>query len=189
MSNARKSSSLGVIYEQEHFVQFYNKDDLLIKNLKSFVGAGLKNNNVSIIIATQQHIEDLNTALAEEGFDVEKLERTRHYICLDAGETLSKFIVNGRPNRALFKEVIGGLLREVAETGKEIRAFGEMVALLWAEGNQNAAISLERLWNEIADEYSFTLFCAYPMHYFDCANHSHREVGHLHTSVILPEPA
>jgi hypothetical protein len=41
-----------------------------------------------------------------------------------------------------------------------------MVALLWAEGQTEAAIELEKLWNELANTYSFSLHCAYPMQAF-----------------------
>ena len=37
-------------------------------------------------------------------------------------------------------------------------AFGEMVALLWAEGNHAAAIRLEELWNDLQKvAFIFTL--------------------------------
>ncbi len=63
-------------------------------------------------------------------------------------------------------------------------AFGEMVALLWAEGKRDAAVRLEQLWNELARRHSFHLLCAYPRDGFTpgeqdaffqqiCAEHSH----------------
>jgi hypothetical protein len=59
-----------------------------------------------------------------------------------------------------------------------------MVALLWAEGNSQAAIELEGLWNELAESYAFYLHCAYPSTLFVaagdaeplaaiCAKHTH----------------
>ena len=64
-----------------------------------------------------------------------------------------------------------------------MRIYGEMVAVLWDQGNVAAAIELERLWNELADSNPFSLFCAYPIRAFDldagaerfrkiCAQHS-----------------
>src|SRR5262249_31356990 len=41
--------------------------------------------------------------------------------------------------------------------------FGEMVALLWSEGNMAAALRLEQLWNELARDHAFALRCAYPI--------------------------
>ncbi|HXS67878.1 MAG TPA: PAS domain S-box protein, partial [Candidatus Polarisedimenticolia bacterium] len=55
---------------------------------------------------------------------------------------------------------------------RKLRAFGEMVALLWAEGKGEAALQLEQLWNQLSRQYSFSLFCAYPMQGFGLASHS-----------------
>jgi PAS domain S-box-containing protein len=38
-----------------------------------------------------------------------------------------------------------------------------LVALLWAEGKRHEAIRLEQLWNQLAQKYSFSLLCAYPI--------------------------
>ena len=43
-----------------------------------------------------------------------------------------------------------------------MRAFGEMVALLWAQGRNGATLRLEHLWNELIEEQALALFCAYP---------------------------
>ena len=59
-----------------------------------------------------------------------------------------------------------------------------MVALLWAEGRIDAALQLEEMWNRLAEIYSFSLCCAYPMSGFlgnphaapflkICAQHTH----------------
>ena len=45
---------------------------------------------------------------------------------------------------------------------KQFRAFGEMVALLWAKGQVGATIRLEHLWNKFCARHTFSLFCAYP---------------------------
>ena len=55
------------------------------------------------------------------------------------------------------------MVAQAAQNGRRVRAFGEMVALLWSEGNQAAAIRLEELWNELALSQTFCLFCAYSM--------------------------
>ena len=67
------------------------------------------------------------------------------------------------PNEDRFREVIGGLIAEMTRDGRRLRAFGEMVALLWARGDKIAAIRLEDFWNALAKKYDFALFCAYPI--------------------------
>ena len=65
--------------------------------------------------------------------------------------------------------MIGSVLTRVRSTidqDARIAVFGEMVALLWADGNKEGAIRLERLWNDLAHTNSFALHCAYPRNGF-----------------------
>ncbi len=63
-------------------------------------------------------------------------------------------------------------MTRAAEGGRRVRAFGEMVALLWTEGNQAAAIRLEELWNELAQTRTFCLYCAYCLDSFGDTAHT-----------------
>jgi signal transduction histidine kinase len=67
--------------------------------------------------------------------------------------------------------------------------FGEMVALLCADGNIDAALKLEQLWNDLARSHSFQLYCAYPMKVFDQESHSQAflKICAEHTHVIPTE--
>ena len=51
--------------------------------------------------------------------------------------------------------------------GCRLVAYGEMVALLWAQGKRDATLRLEELWNELAERHTFDLLCAYPIGAFD----------------------
>jgi signal transduction histidine kinase len=117
---------------------------------------------------------------------------------LDAAETLSKFMVEGSPEPALFARVIGDIIARAAEGGQCVRIFGEMVALLWADGNYDAAIRLEELWNYLQETYSFSLFCSYPMNGFGgealakplsdvCVGHSRVIPAESYTALINPD--
>ena len=88
---------------------------------------------------------------------------------LDAQETLDRFLVGGQPDEHLFRDVVGGVLAEVhrrSSTG-HVRAFGEMVGLLWVAGDRAAATRLEEYWNELLRGTACSLFCAYPIDIYD----------------------
>ena len=90
-----------------------------------------------------------------------------HYVALDAADTLSKITVDGQPDEARFTELIGPILKRATDRGNgRVRIFGEMVGLLSANGEHEAAIRLEEIWNNFAKAHSFSLFCAYPMRAF-----------------------
>ena len=75
-------------------------------------------------------------------------------------------MVSGSPDPRLFNQVVGSLVAQLAEGGRGVRAFGEMVAILWEQGNRAAAVRLEELWNELQKTQTFALFCAYPIEGF-----------------------
>jgi hypothetical protein len=99
------------------------------------------------------------------GVDVATAIERGRYIPLDATETLATFMEKAGPNRKRFLSTVEPLMRRAetaAEgTGTRLVMFGEMVALLCAEGRTQAAIELERLWNELAETHSFYMRCAY----------------------------
>ena len=177
-----------LVGHRAHAVQFYQDDAFLAELLSRFVGASLVTGDSAIVVATARHREAVAERLKSRGFDLAVPEKQRRYIPLDAATTLSKFMRGGMPDQTLFNELVGPVVedaRDAARGGRgRIAAFGEMVALLWAEGNIEAALQLEELWNRIADIYSFSLCCAYPMSGFIgnphaapflkiCAQHTH----------------
>ena len=148
--------------EREHFVQFYRTDDYLIECLAAYFAKGIWAGEKAIVIATPEHRIALEKRLRLKNVDVANVTVSGQYLALDAQEVLSKFMVKGRPDPTAFRAVVGELVRQATQGGRPLRAFGEMVALLWAQDNREAAIDLEELWNDLARDYSFALYCAYP---------------------------
>jgi DcmR-like sensory protein len=153
---------------EEHVVQLYGTDDqLLTLNVGRYLSEGLKRGDGLIVIAGAEH----------RGSFVRFLKGEPHYsravlegrlVFLDAEVTLSRFLVDGAPDPALFNNVVGEALRGVqARSGHTgIRAYGEMVGLLWKREQHAAAIRLEELWNELLRTNEVSLFCAYPIDIF-----------------------
>jgi PAS domain S-box-containing protein len=137
------------------------------------VGAG----DAAVVIATATHREQLAQRLESRGLRLASAVYEGRYIALDAAETLAKFMVNGAPDATRFDTIIGDVLKQAerAAQGEQPRivAFGEMVALLFADGQEEAALQLERLWNELAKTRKFYLHCAYPLGIFTDAAHAH----------------
>jgi PAS domain S-box-containing protein len=177
--------ALSKFYAPEHFVQFYETDAFLEDSLSSFIEKGLNAGDSCIVVATREHRESLEERLKAKGLDLAAACLRDEYLSLDAHETLSQFMVDGQPEPQRFVEVIGSLIERAAKNGRHVRVFGEMVALLWFQGDQEAAVRLEVLWNELHNATSpFVLFCAYPMPHFAgegyerlfaeiCKQHSH----------------
>jgi signal transduction histidine kinase/ActR/RegA family two-component response regulator len=154
--------------DSDHFVQFYESDAFLLNSISGFIGAALGAGDAGIVVATKPRLDGVERRLQSYGLDTAAASARGQYIALDASEILSKFMVNGSPEPGRFAEVVGGIIERAAEGRQRVRIFGEMVALLCGEGNHLAAIDLEKLWNNLRDNHSFSLFCAYPMKGFGC---------------------
>src|ERR1051325_10377005 len=137
----------------DHFVQFYRTEDYLIDCLAGYVVEGIWNRDANVVIATPEHRIALEERLRSKGIDVIATTLGRQLLAFDAREMLVKFMVAGRPDRDLFRKHIGEVVREATAKGRRLRAFGEMVALLWQDGNREAAIALEHLWNDLMREH------------------------------------
>ncbi len=182
----RNAHTIAEIYENEHFVELYDQDKALYENLGKFIGGGLQNGDPCIVIATAPHLKALEGLLEQKKFDLAKAKQQDILVCLNASETLDQFIVNGLPNRERFEEIIGSLIERLSRNGQTVKAFGEMVSVLWEQNNQSGAVLLEQLWNNLAREYRFTLYCAYRQSHFGRQAHKDaiQEISSLHTSVI-----
>jgi hypothetical protein len=146
----------------DHVLQIYENDSIFNDALAGFVGGGINAGECVVVIATKSHLDSLEKILLDFGISVPTLVKDYRYIPLDAAETLSKFMVNGWPDETLFNQTVSEILNSAGIRNRKVRAFGEMVALLWAEGNAGATVNLEHLWNKFCAQQSFTLFCAYP---------------------------
>jgi hypothetical protein len=111
---------------------------------------------------------------------------------LDACELLAQFMREGMPDPKLFKESVGAVLasahQRARSRNKRVTAFGEMVAILWNNGEKEAALRLEDLWNAALREHSFHLHCAYPRCIFDNVGDID-SVHSMHTHVVQESAA
>jgi PAS domain S-box-containing protein len=173
-----------------HTVQFYSEDRFLIEELADFFGAALKAGSSAVIIATPGHESSLSQKLMAEGIDLAQAIVAGRYNVLDAGATLPQFMVDGMPDPQRFRAVLGSLItrasRAAQDEGRRVVAFGEMVALLWAEGKSEAAVRLEKLWNQLAKSYCFSLRCAYPVQGFYREGQSEAllEICNAHCAIV-----
>lgn len=142
----------------EHFVQVYQDRAFLCQAVAEYIGTGLRNGEGAILIARPEHVAAFK---AELGATAERALRRGQLVALDADETLGKFTPGGMPDWHTFHALIGGRIAELRLTYPHVRAYGEMVDVLWQRGERDAAIRLEEFWNDLARLQTFSLLCAY----------------------------
>ena len=152
----------GEIAPCEHIAQFYEDDGVLLDTLAGFVGGGLKAGEGAIVLATAGHLKALEKRLEETGVNVATARSHDQYLTMVAEDALAKFMVNQWPDDQLFADFVSDLITRARAKGRRVRAFGELVALLWARGDVAATVRLEFLWHQLCRSQVFSLFCAYP---------------------------
>jgi PAS domain S-box-containing protein len=164
------------VHEHHHAVQFYDGDAFLANVVFEFLRDGMTRGQSAVVIATPAHRRTFAKALAANGVDTREARKAGRLVMLDARRTLAKFMRGALPDAHQFRAVIGAVLDKSLgdRAHATVTAYGEMVDLLWKDGNVEGAVRLEDLWNELAASYRFSLLCAYDMRNFSRASDAER---------------
>ena len=134
------SDHLNEARDGDHLVELYESETFLVESVRDYLTTALVAGDHAVVVATREHRELFSAALTAAGVDVLSAERTGRYVALDAAETLSTFMVEGKPDPRLFRDAVGALVERASRGRRRVRVYGEMVAILWAGGNAEAAI-------------------------------------------------
>ncbi len=171
----------------EVVVAFYEYEWQLVDQVAGWLARAASEATL-IVIATREHQVVFEQASVAAGLDWQRRVQDGALICLDAHETLDELTAGGRFDAARFHSVIGSLLRKTIATGRPVRAYGEMVAVLWRAGDVLTAVELEQAWNELLRELPLELMCAYPSELVQRLEHaeSREATRDLHAAVLAP---
>ncbi len=144
----------------EHLVQFYEVDAALVEAVSEYIGAGLRAGDRVVAIASAAHRAAVDERLRGDGLDLNSARASGDYVELEAVDTLGQIMADGQPDPHRFAEVVGTVIARAADGRRSVRAFGEMVALLAAQGDHAAAVQLESLFGGEAFATVFGDVCA-----------------------------
>ena len=184
-----RSSSIS---PNHHAVKFYPNEVSLFTTVGGFLGQGLVNGQPALVIATEPHVAGIFDELRRRTVDVDAAVERGDLIVLDARATLDRFMVDGSPDSMKFADSVGRLIAGTIDSLPAralVRAYGEMVDLLWKDRLHEAAIRLEILWNQLAEVHGFALLCGYAMGNFYKQTELFERVCRQHSHVHPPDPA
>lgn len=165
---------------RNHEVQFYSDDESLVVGFASFIESGLQAGNAVIVVATDSHRENILHRLHAQGVDVAAAIGEGRFVSLNVVEALSTFMVNDLPDPVRFFKIAGDLIVAAAKTPKSkhprVSACGECAPTLCAQGNVEAAIQLENLWDEIAKTFDVDTLCGYLLESIERQSKSHPQI-------------
>ncbi len=176
-----------------HFVQLYEADEAaLTKNVGMYVWEGLRRGEGALLIASAEHLTLFSRQLDRLGSDTQSLRQSGQLVFFDAEATLARFMVAGLPDWRLFEGAVSAAMKQVKpmETYAGLRAYGEMVGILWKARQFAAAIRLEQMWNKLLERSAFSLYCAYAIDIFGKDLHlgGLDEILCTHTHLVPAEP-
>lgn len=177
------------IRPQDHLVHIYQNKETLIESVCNFIVPGLTSGEAIVIIASKDNARDFISSLEKRSIDVSKAKLLGQLLFFDAHETLNKIMMNNELDPKRFEEVIGSVLSKFGTSYSNVRAYGEMVSILWNKGDEEKAIQLEKLWNELATKHNFSLLCGYQFddHKSSTSHPCYSEVCKSHSHVITPD--
>ncbi|MDB5072133.1 MAG: sensor histidine kinase [Candidatus Eremiobacteraeota bacterium] len=148
-----------------HFVLMYGCDQQpLVRGVAHYLAEGLERGESAVVIATRLHADAFVARLGALGARPYAAIADGRLVIHDAEETLARFVVDGQPDWNAFEQSVGTIVSELrAATPAGVRAYGEMVGVLWEAGRYTAAIRLEEFWNTLLLGTGIKLFCAYPI--------------------------
>lgn len=180
---------LSAVRSHDHVVQFYETDSFLAQVVAPFLAAGLRRDGSALVVCTIEHRSAISTALNRAALDVKAMVRSQKIVWLDARSLLQR--LKADDPSAVFQREIADRVQQITSTrhDKPLHIFGELVDLLWAEGQHDAAVALEARWNALGRSLDFNLFCSYRIAPSRAASAALKAVCAAHTHVLRPERA
>jgi hypothetical protein len=152
-----------------HIVQLYQDGDFYGEAISHFAAEGLVRGESVILVATPENWRNISPRLESKGVHLPELFERGQLTLLDASETLPKFMKGGMPDGTIFKSLARETIRKARRGGKfpAVRWWGEMVNVLYVDGNGKASNKLEEFFDEVAHEETVSIFCSFLMDKYD----------------------
>jgi MEDS: MEthanogen/methylotroph, DcmR Sensory domain len=175
----------------DHIVQLYQDEEFLNRAVCRFAGAAITNGEGLILVPTLRHWHGMRPRLEAEGVDVEAARRRGQLTVVDADEFLPQFMRDSMPDSPLFLGLAADVIEEAHAGGRyeTVRWWGEMVNVLWEQGNVAASMGLEDLFDQLGHKHDIALFCSFLMDNFDGDVHARMlpRLGTNHSHLIPVE--
>lgn len=169
----------------DHVVQFYEDDAFLAEVVADYLKVGAEAGERLVVLLTAPHRAAVLQRLEASGLDTGAALASGQLVTHDAQTMLQTIMLDGMPDETLFE---AHLLADIAAWAPlPTRAFGELVNLLCAEGNHEAAVRLEAFWHAACHRMPLTLLCSYALEHFDDAQDAFESICDHHSHVVPAE--
>ena len=148
-----------------HEVDIYHDDIALVNGFSRVIEAALKVGSAVVAIATPSHHAQILERFTNNGVDINSAIERGSYMPLNAADALEMIMADEMPDPARCSKVVGELIarasRAASEKGARVAICGECAPTLLRQGNADAAIRLEHIWDETTRQHEADTFCGY----------------------------
>ncbi len=170
-------TSLSRLVGGQHAVQFHMNDRFFLDEVSQFVGSMLRAGEPVVVVAGEAIRGGVADRLHAQRVDLERLTSRRQFVAHDSSLALSRVMHGGRPDRDSLAEIVDDLERtRVAAAHRptsRLTIVGDMSVALCRNGDVDAAIEVERIWDDLTTGLPFFTVCGYPV---DCFEHGGAEL-------------
>jgi MEDS: MEthanogen/methylotroph, DcmR Sensory domain len=176
---------------RDHIVQLYQDQQFLNRAVCRFAAGAIANGEGVILVPTAAHWEAFRPRLEAEGVDVKAAQGSGQLTVVDADELLPRFMKDAMPDAPVFLGLAADVIASARGEGRypRVRWWGEMVNVLWEQGNVAASMSLEDQFDRLADHHEIAIFCSFVMDNFNSEVQSRLlpRLGQNHSHLIPVE--
>src|SRR5258708_13892287 len=115
--NREAKGAPGSLEPHLHAVQFYSDHAFLVDSISQFIGRSLLAGSAAIVIPTKAHRDGIPRQQRERGIALAGALEQGPYVVLDADETLSRLLVDGRPDETRFVALMGEVIERAKTCG------------------------------------------------------------------------
>ena len=179
-------TSLSTLVGGQHTVQFHMNDRFFLDEVSRFVGSALRSGELVVVVADEATRDGVAHRLRAQELDLGRLASRGQFVAHDSAKAVSRVMHGGYPDRDVLTEMIDDLERtRVASANRpdcRLTIVGDMNVTLCRNGDIEAAIEVERIWDDVTSGLPFFTVCSYPVDCFErvgaeffgrlCAPHS-----------------
>jgi signal transduction histidine kinase len=184
MSAAVADDTLG---RRAHLAAFYDAPHELAISVADFVTPALVRDGATLVIASPEHHSAFRAVLDQR--DV--VPAPDRYVELDADAVLAQLMDQGVPDRDRWQSLLGGAIRTHVEAGRPVSVVAAIAGEMADRDEFEAAILIERLAEELAEDLPFSLLCCYRIGQFGAEEpelDALRAICGVHAGLIAHDP-
>lgn len=178
---------------RRHAAHLHQDAESIAPQVALFANQALAAGEAVILIATQPHLHGALARLEAAGQRCSDLQQSGQLHCIDAEWSLGMMMRRNEPDLARMRTSVVPLVERALAAFGRLSIYGELVSILWRQGNFRAITLVEQEWNRLIDCYGFALLCGYCVDVFDMEDHVHDGLAsmcrtHTELTPIVDEP-